>query len=73
MIVNVKVVPNAKRNKIIEENGKLKVYLNAPAVDGKANQALVEFLAEHYNVKRRQVTIIRGEKNREKVVEIEAI
>ncbi|MDD4178996.1 MAG: DUF167 domain-containing protein [Candidatus Margulisbacteria bacterium] len=73
MIVNVKVVPNAKRNKIIEENGKLKVYLNAPAVDGKANQALLEFMAEHYGVKRRQVTIIRGERNREKVVEVKAI
>jgi uncharacterized protein (TIGR00251 family) len=70
MRFNVKVVPNAKQQKIIEEAGRLKVYLNAPALEGRANQALVEFLAEHFNVKKKQIKIIRGEKNREKVVEI---
>jgi uncharacterized protein YggU (UPF0235/DUF167 family) len=41
------VTPNAKKKRInISENG-VKVYLTAPAVDGKANKALIEFLAEY--------------------------
>jgi len=64
----IKVIPNAKRNAF--KDGK--VYLTAPAVEGKANQALVEFLAEHFNVKKRQIRIIRGLKSRQKVVEVDA-
>ena len=66
----VKVIPNAKRNKLVEEPGRLKVYLTAPAVEGKANQALIEFLAEHFKVKKNSISIIRGLTSREKVVEI---
>jgi hypothetical protein len=64
------VIPNAKQNRLVEETGRVKVYLTAPPVDGKANQALVEYLAEHYAVKRSAVKIIRGKTGREKVVEI---
>lgn len=70
MRLNIKVIPNAKQNKVLEEEGRLKVYLTAPAVEGKANKALVEFLADHFNVKKNRVRIVRGEKGREKVVEI---
>jgi uncharacterized protein len=68
--LNIKVIPNAKREKLVEETGRLKVYLTAPPVDGKANKALIAFLAEHYNVKKSAVKIVRGETGREKVVEI---
>lgn len=68
--LNIKVVPNAKRNKLVEEPGRLKVYLTAPAVEGKANSALIEFLAEHFNTKKSKISIIRGLTSREKVVEI---
>jgi uncharacterized protein len=66
----VKVIPNAKKDRLVEENGRLKVYLNAPAVDGKANKALIEFLAEHFGVKKSEVRLVRGEKSREKTVEV---
>ena len=68
MQIAVKVIPNAKQNKIVEENGRFKVYLTAPPVDGKANKALIEFLAENFKIKKSQVKIIRGEKGREKIV-----
>ena len=68
--LNIKVVPNAKRNKLVEEPGRLKVYLTAPAVEGKANTALIEFLAEHFKTKKSRITIIRGLTSREKTVEI---
>jgi len=70
MRINIRVQPNAKQNQIVEEAGRFKVYLTAPPVEGKANQALIEFLAEHFNVKRNQINILRGEKSREKVIEI---
>ena len=71
MLLNVKVIPNAKKNKAVEEAGRLKVYLTATPVEGKANRALIEFLSEHFKVKKKQIRIVRGEKSREKVVEIQ--
>jgi len=68
--LRIKVVPNAKQNKLVEEPGRLKVYLTAPAVEGKANKALIEFLAEHLRTRKSNISIIRGLKSREKVVEI---
>jgi len=68
---NIRVIPNAKQNKIVEEPGRLKVYLTAPAVEGKANEALIEFLAEHFKTKKSKISIVRGGKSREKVIEIE--
>lgn len=70
MRFNVKVVPNAKQNKLVRETGRLKVYLTAPAVDGKANEALIKFLAEHFGKKKRDISIIRGLTSREKIVEV---
>ncbi len=72
MIINVRVVPRAKQNKVVAEAGRLKVYLTAPPVEGKANEALIEALAEHFGVKKRQVRLVRGEKGRDKTVEIAA-
>jgi hypothetical protein len=68
--LNIKVVPNAKKNRLVEEPGRLKVYLTVPAVEGKANSALIEFLAEHFKIKKSGISIIRGATSREKVVEI---
>lgn len=68
MRIEVKVVPGAKKNLWKEEAGHYKVYLHAPAVEGKANQALIDFLAEHFSVKKTQVEIIKGLKSRHKTV-----
>ena len=77
--ISIKVTPNAARSEIlgsVEVAGggrALAVKLKAPPVDGKANEALVAFLAETFGVPKRAVTILRGEKNRLKVIEIEGI
>jgi uncharacterized protein (TIGR00251 family) len=68
--LNIKVIPNAKQNRLVEEPGRLKVYLTARAVEGKANAALIDFLAEHFDVRKSSISIIRGLTSREKVVEI---
>ena len=70
MKIDVKVTPNAKKERIVDEGGLFKVYVTAPALDGKANKALIDLLAEHFDVKKGAVRIVKGEKSREKVVEI---
>lgn len=67
----MKVVPRAKKNRVREESGRLKVWVTAPAVEGKANKAVQETLAEFFQISKSRIRIIRGEKSREKVVEVE--
>lgn len=68
--ITLKVIPGSKKNQWCEENGFVKVYLAAPAVDGKANAALIKFTADHFDIKQRQIEIIRGLKSRHKVINI---
>lgn len=71
LLLSVHVQPGARRTEVAGLHGNaLKIRLAAPPVEGRANAALVEFLAERFSVPERQVTLIRGQKSREKVVEI---
>lgn len=64
--------PGAKRSEFAGRHGdRLKVRLAARAADGKANEALVEFLAEHYGVPKRSVRIEAGLRSRRKRVAID--
>jgi uncharacterized protein (TIGR00251 family) len=70
----VKVHPRAKKNAITGEIGDaLKLALTAPPVEGRANQACIEFLAEVLNVPRSSVTIAAGESSRNKVVRVRGL
>ncbi|MCX5749691.1 MAG: DUF167 domain-containing protein [Candidatus Saganbacteria bacterium] len=69
--INVKVIPNAKKQRIIEEEKQLKIYVNAPALEGKANEAVIEALMEHFKIKKKQIKILSGEKNRKKIIGID--
>ena len=67
----VKVHPRAKKNAITGEVGDaLKVALTAPPVDGKANEACVEFFAKLLKVPRSSVSIASGLTGRNKVVRV---
>jgi hypothetical protein len=71
IVLELHVQPGAKRTEMAgKHGGRIKVRLAAPPVDGKANEALVEFLAEHYGVPRRSVTIESGLHSRQKKVTI---
>ncbi len=54
-----------------KENNRYKVYLTRPAHNGLANKQLIELLAEHFSLKRYQIKILRGEKSKDKVIEID--
>ncbi|HEX8816911.1 MAG TPA: DUF167 domain-containing protein [Terriglobales bacterium] len=67
----VKVQPRAKKNAMRGEAGDaLKLSLTAPPVDGRANQACVEFLANLLKVPRSSITIASGETSRNKVIRV---
>lgn len=69
LILELHVQPGAARSEWAGKHGeRLKVRLAARAVDGKANEALIEFLAEHFNVPRRNVRVLTGQKSRQKRV-----
>ena len=71
MILELHVQPGASRTEFAGKHGeRIKVRVAARAVDGGANQALIEFLAEHYGVPRRNVRITSGLKSRQKRVVI---
>jgi uncharacterized protein len=70
----VKVHPRAKKNAITGEVGDaLKLSLTAPPIDGRANEACVEFFANLLKVPRSSVTIASGESGRRKVVRVAGI
>ena len=69
--LKLRIVPNAKRNEVVGEHGEaVKIKVAAPALEGKANEALLEFLAEKLRLHRRDVALITGEKSRDKRIEI---
>lgn len=71
MILELHVQPGAARTEFAgKHGGRLKLRLAAPPVDGKANAALVEFLADYFNVPKRNVRITAGLKSRLKRVVI---
>ncbi len=70
MNIEVKVVTRAKRREITQEGGGLRVKLMSLPRDGKANEELVGYLAGFFGVRKGDVKIIRGEKDRRKVVSI---
>ncbi len=71
VLFSVRVHPRAKKNAITGEVGDaLKVALTAPPVEGKANEACVEFFAKLLKVPRSSVTIAAGQTSRNKVVRV---
>jgi uncharacterized protein (TIGR00251 family) len=68
---SVKVHPRARKNAITGIVGDaLKLALTAPPVEGKANQSVIEFFADLFEIPRSSVTIASGETSRNKVVRI---
>ena len=72
--LDVRVQPRASRSELAGvHGGALKVRLQAPPVDGAANDALVVLIAESLGVPRARVRIVAGATSRTKVVEIEGV
>jgi len=72
--IRVHVIPNAKAAKVVGEHGEaIKIKLQAPAIEGKANSALRRFLAEKLSIPQRAIVLERGERSRDKVLRIDGL
>ena len=72
--IRVYVIPNAKVDKVVgEHGGAIKIKLQAPAIEGKANTALRRFLAGKLSIPQRAIVLERGEKSRDKVIRIDGL
>jgi uncharacterized protein (TIGR00251 family) len=66
-ILPVRAQPGARKARVAgEQNGSLKLAVTAPPENGRANQALIEFLQELLDIKRSQIELVSGVKSREK-------
>jgi uncharacterized protein len=70
MKVEIKVFPGASREEIVEKDGKIKVYVNPSPDRGKANSRVIELVAEKFGVRKKDVSIFRGETSRNKILEV---
>ena len=69
-IIHVKVIPNSLKPSVNKRGEKLKVKVDAPRKKFKANERLIEILAEYFGVKKTKIKIIRGWKSENKIIEI---
>jgi uncharacterized protein len=73
LVLALHVQPGARRTEVAGRHGDaLKIRLAAPPVDGKANAELLRFLSAAFDVPLRNVTLVRGESSRQKIVRVEA-
>lgn len=70
--LTVRVTPRARRTEVAEilEDGTLRVRVTAPPVEGKANAALIRFLAEVLEIRSSRIEIVAGEKGLDKIISI---
>lgn len=73
-ILRVHVIPNARSDCVVgEHGGAIKIKLRAPAIEGKANAALVRFLADQIKLPRHAVVLHRGHNSRHKSIRIDGL
>jgi len=70
MKIQVKVKPSSKTEELSREGDNFIVKVKEPPKEGKANQAVIKLLAEHFGVPQSQVRILSGFRSRNKVIEV---
>ena len=68
----VRVTPRASKNEIVEvlSDGTIKIHLTAPPIEGKANEALIKFLAEVLGVSPARIEVVAGAGGRDKLISV---
>jgi uncharacterized protein (TIGR00251 family) len=73
-VLRLRVVPNARRSEVVGLHGEaIKIKVQAPAIERRANDALCSFLAERLDLPARAVEIVGGEKSRDKLVAVDGL
>jgi len=73
--LTVRVTPRARKSELggILEDGTIRIRIQEPPVEGKANRALVAFLSKVLGVRKNRIEIVAGEKGLDKIVAVEAM
>jgi uncharacterized protein (TIGR00251 family) len=73
--LSIRVTPRARKSEVggIREDGTLRIRIQEPPVEGKANRALIAFLSKVLGVRKNQIEIVAGQKGLDKIVAIEAM
>jgi uncharacterized protein (TIGR00251 family) len=69
--ITVRVTPNARDNKVVMDNGVIKIGVTAPPEDGKANAAVTVFLSKALGVPKSSLTLVQGQKSRHKIFRLD--
>ena len=73
-VIHVKVLPRSSRTEIVgKTDGVYRIKLTAPPIEGKANKALINFLAKKTGLPKGKIQIVRGEHSRNKTIRIHTI
>ncbi|MCB1335182.1 MAG: DUF167 domain-containing protein [Roseivivax sp.] len=68
--IAVRATPRAGRNRVVPEDGVLRVYVTAPAEDGKANAAIQKLLAKRIGIAKSRLELVRGATARDKLFRV---
>jgi uncharacterized protein len=72
-LIDIRVQPRSSQSRIVAEADQIKVYLNSPPADGKANEECIRLFAEKLRVPKSRICIAKGEKNRNKTIGIDNV
>lgn len=71
MLINIRVLPRSSKNEVIVQPvGSFKIKLTAAPVEGEANEALIKLLSKHFDAPKNKISITKGLRSKNKVVEI---
>lgn len=70
-VLSVRVTPNARANKVVVEDGVIKVGVTVPPADGQANAAVAALLAKALGVPKSRLVLVRGHKSRDKTFRLD--
>ncbi|MGZ3768829.1 MAG: DUF167 domain-containing protein [Bdellovibrio sp.] len=69
--IHLFIQPKSSKNEIIgPHNGEIKIKITSPPIDGRANEGLIEFLSDHFDVPKRNVVLVKGDTGRHKTVDL---
>jgi len=74
-VLSLRVIPRANSNEVIGfmDDGRLKIKINSPPVDGRANKTLINYLAKLLGVKKGAITLLTGKSGREKRILVKGL
>ena len=73
-VLNITVTPKSSRSLVqADDEGNIKVYLNSPPVEGKANKECIALISKKLKIPKSSVSIVKGEKGRSKRIEVKGL